>query len=183
MFLVYAVAVGCSSLCKISSCTNSAALMAGGLEWLASGSDDTPTRAVPISLYPRDGELPCNISTSSSAFPPPSQELPGRGADWKGPWIRIDGTLHAPCATFGARCQIHLFKSCQEQRDVGISLRQCRCVLKIYQFDRFVVDCASVLHSESSCIAYQQKDAQTDVHSHQRPVMCDSCWLGANRTH
>ena len=81
----------------------------------ASGSDDTPTRAVPISLYPRDGELPCNISTSSSAFPPPSQELPGRGADWKGPWIRIDGTLHAPCATFSARCQIHLFKSCQEQ--------------------------------------------------------------------
>ena len=147
--------------------------MSRGAEWLASGSNDTPLRTLyHPSSFREKGSCPVRLL-------PPHRlllsflllELIGkvRGYEWM--------ARHIFFVRLTVPCQIHLYKSCPEQKEVGTPLLNCRYVQKMYQFDRFALDCVPVLHLESSCIAFQRKAARAPVYFHQRRARCDSCWL------
>ena len=58
----------------------------------ASGSDDSPCRAIHLLTYPRDGRLPSHDATGPDDFPAKPVVTMWEGIDEMGPWLRVKET-------------------------------------------------------------------------------------------
>ena len=119
---------------------------------LACGSNHAPTRAVSAPIYRTMGSCLVELLLPHQLFRSlivSSQLLEQIG--------KVRGSVLRARYCLEPAVRYIFFQSCQEQRDVGTSLLQCRCVQKIYLSDRLAVDCALVLHVNRAALLFYKR--------------------------